>query len=254
MEIEILRHYKSNYKILIIDDNHKDIDSLVSILHNLESKLEVTFDITTSDDINSMLNYCSNYSLIFLDIILEQNSVTNGINYSEYITSLNPQTHIVYITNYKNLLFDSYFGKAFGYLEKPFTQPKVTDMLNRLFSTQKNGNFYIKPGKRSDIIINSNKLIYIEAYDHKVDVFFLDDKQIMQSKTFYSSLKTWKEILLLSYYISVGNKYIVNLRYIEKMDKQYIYLYNNQKINIPRGLFDEINIAWQEYIALGSII
>lgn len=70
------------------------------------------------------------------------------------------------------------------------------------------------------VVINSDDLIYIQAYGNYSKLFLTDDKTILIKR----HLKTFENFLSQDYFIRIHNKYITNKSFVKAFNKKEMRL------------------------------
>ncbi len=95
--------------------------------------------------------------------------------------------------------------------------------------------------------INYNEIYYIESMGHYVTIHLENEKLIWKN-----NLKDVYIILGKNGFISVHRSYLVNLRHIEEISKEYCILSNKEEIPISRNSYKTVNTAFIDYYKVGG--
>lgn len=226
---------------LIIDDNPDFISQAKNeIAHWCRSKdCLVSFCKDNYIAYNESLN---NIDIIFLDIDLQTSQ--NGISIAHKLRQASYTGIIVFITSFKEYVFDAYKVDALDYLVKPLSQKKLDFCLTRAYVNGQKKYFIYR--KRDEISqIRNDKILYFQSNGHKSEAILESGKIIsipMSFKSLESNLSEcfarchrtiWvninkisslnnKEILL-----STGEHLPVGAIYIESLKLQYMNWYSS---------------------------
>lgn len=207
------------YQICIVDDEDNSLNQLKEILLKFFKEKSLSIDIFCFDNpINFLDNFVSNkYDLIFLDISMPQ---INGIDVGKKIREKDISTTIVFTTSLIQYALSGYEVNAFDYLLKPINYSSLALTLQRWLKLQNNNDNSITiKYKNSFIKLDIISILYIEVIDHKLIIHTKNEDYALRD-----SLDNYIE-KLKNYNFSLCNRcYLVNLRYVTKIDDGIAYL------------------------------
>lgn len=189
---------------------------------------------TFSDPIEAMsfLNSTS-VDVIFLDIHLPKLS---GI---AFLKSITHPPKVILTTAFPDYALESYDLDVVDYLLKPFSFQRFVKAVSKLSfkdrETKETSNsnevsaksLFLKSGHEY-IKIDIDQISHINSDADYTDVYYADKKFISSE-----SLKYWEDILKKHGFIRVHKSHIVNLKMVEKIAKNQIYLIT--KVQVPIG-------------------
>jgi two-component system LytT family response regulator len=173
--------------------------------------------------------------LIFLDIQMP------GINGIEFARSIPKETFVIFTTAYSEYATDSYEVDAVDYLIKPVKLERFqkavekTHTYSKLFKADYTNNnieqvaddfFFVKADRRI-FKVYFNNIFFIQGLKDYVVMHSESQKLItaMNIKTIYDQLP--KDM-----FVRVSKSYIINVRHIDSMDNNTVYIGTNE---IPIG-------------------
>ncbi len=227
----------TTYKIAICDDNDSDskyIADLVS-LWATQQNISVKTDIFPSAE-SFLFRYTEqkDYDILLLDIEMGQ---MDGVTMAKSIRKENETVQIIFITGYSDYISEGYEVSALHYLMKPVKQDKLFEVLNRAV----------------DKIAKNERILYLDISGEMVcvpfhEIRYLEVRQnyvTLHGKQDYTVKKTLSEFeeTLDERFFRAGRSYIINLSYIQKVTRTDVYLTDNTKIPLSRGLYDTLNRA-----------
>lgn len=173
------------------------------------------------------LNYLKDnqVELLFLDIKMPDIS---GI---DFFASLTIKPYVIFTTAYSEHAVTGFELEAVDYLLKPFSFPrflracnKVSDLICLRKQESKADHIFIKDS--FDVVrIDFIAILYLEASGNYIR-YVLKDREILTRMTIREAM----ELLPKIQFIQVHRSFIVNLSYIDKMEKHQIRIDN---ISIP---------------------
>lgn len=156
--------------------------------------------------------------VIFLDINMPE---LDGMSLGKILTKLNPNIKIIFITAYRDYAAEAFEIKAFDYLLKPYSEKRITEVLNNLTMIKDNS-----PTKEVEkinkvtvfldekmVVLSLDEIYYIEVSEKESLVY-------TQNEIYTSKLKIskWEEILPKNKFYRTHRAYIVNLDKIKEVE------------------------------------
>lgn len=188
-----------------------------------------------------------NPNVFFLDIDL--NSDLNGLDLASIVHEKYEDAYIVFISQYANLVFQSFKMRPFDFLPKPISKKDLSNVLleidqhySKNFCTEKPGFLNIKIGSKLYQIPKTD-IIFIEKSGNKCVIH--SSSKIVYC---YQSLESFYEKLENMDFIRCHKSFIVNKNYIQSVNltDMEIILTNNQKCYVggkfKKHLINELNI------------
>ena len=156
--------------------------------------------------------------VVFLDINMPE---LDGMSLGKILTKLNPNIKIIFITAYRDYAAEAFEIKAFDYLLKPYSEKRITEVLNNLTMIKDNS-----PTKEVEkinkvtvfldekmVVLSLDEIYYIEVSEKESLVY-------TQNEIYTSKLKIskWEEILPKNKFYRTHRAYIVNLDKIKEVE------------------------------------
>ena len=156
--------------------------------------------------------------VVFLDINMPE---LDGMSLGKILTKLNPNIKIIFITAYRDYAAEAFEIKAFDYLLKPYSEKRITEVLNNLTMIKDNS-----PTKEVEkinkvtvfldekmVVLSLDEIYYIEVSEKESLVY-------TQNEIYTSKLKIskWGEILPKNKFYRTHRAYIVNLDKIKEVE------------------------------------
>ncbi|EUJ29131.1 response regulator [Listeria floridensis FSL S10-1187] len=217
-------------KIAIVEDNLRHQETLLRYLkaYASEQQLELSIDCY-NDGIEIVNQYKSNYDVIYLDVEMD---VMNGMEAAERIRKMDDAVLLVFITNYVQWAIAGYSVGATDFLLKPLTYFNFLEHFKKVmkkFSVQSDKALAVKIGSGIRKIL-LNDLLYIESEGH-----YLHFHLITETFSILESMKNMEARLKEDGFFRSHNYYLVNLKYVESIDKNWLKIKGEQlQISRPR--------------------
>lgn len=217
--------------IAIVEDNKQAQDNLVRFINKCAAELNLVVQITLFDDgLDFVDQFDSIYDIIYFDVEMKY---MDGMTAAKKIRKKDSEVFIVFVTNHAQVAIQGYSVEATDFLLKPlayFTFEEHFKKITKKFTSKKkvDSSIVLKISgtmKR----INQNVIKYIQSQGHYIDFITLDDEY-----TIIDTMKNTESRLDNQAFFRCSNSVIVNLNYIEKVDKNTIFI-DDEQIQISRS-------------------
>lgn len=221
-------------KIAICDDDNDQLNAMKTMLTEWDSHVIIS-------EYNSAEQFLFGYTddpcdLLLLDIEM---SDMNGMELARQLRAKGDMLPIIFITGYSEFMQDGYDVEALHYLLKPVDKDKLFAVLDRYASRRRTDSRVIFQSGGESVCLNSDDIVYIEAFGKKTQLLLKDGKEILLTCGLNATAQE-----LGNEFISCHRSYIVNLGYIHSISKTEITLDNGRKIPLSRRLYDSVNKAF----------
>ena len=230
--------------IAVCDDEEFYRDEIKTLLAAYENETGYQFTVREWESALSMVDEMSSdskkYDLAFLDIEMPDLS---GIDAAARLRSIGSDTVICFVTAHKGYAYDAYGVDAVGYIAKPI---KYTDM-KKIMET---AEMYIAykcdrasaekryldiVSSRSNIIIDLNKVVYIEKRRNQCVFHCTDSEQIC-----YDSLRNIYSRLDHEQFLYTHQGYIANFPYIKEVLRDHVCFGSGMEAPLSRRHYESI--------------
>ena len=214
-------------KILIYEDNKKDLENLLYCLENFFNEKDIKYETKICNKSSELYAYALDYDLAFLDV---EGPDENGIDIGIQIHQINSDIKIIYTTNFSKYALEGYKASAKRYFIKPIRQ----EMFNLELENVINGYLLNNAGFFDDTICSGKiyikDIMYVEFIGRKSCLHFSSGKVI---ETPYP-LKYWKDKLEPYFFAQSFKSILVNSRYVKNKKKINVILINGKEIPLSR--------------------
>lgn len=234
-------------RIAVIDDEKEMLDEICSLIQKTiipGNDVEIC-PFVSAEELMEEINQGTIYNILFSDIELDG---INGMELGRKIAEKYPRTYLVFITSFSEFAAESYLIDAYQYVLKQDMEQRIPDIVNQLVQKiRKVTKTYILVGTETNKQrICCEDIIYIsKSKSAKYVEYFTVNGQYRERIT----LNQVMEKLQGKEFIVVERGYIVNMKYIVRMEENIIYLENNAKVAVSRARFakvkQEINSYWR---------
>jgi len=223
----------ANLNILIIEDELLIAEMLKELLIELGYNIiDIAKDYATA--VKSLEKY-PEINFAFIDINL--NSDKNGLDVADSINLNFKEIPFIFLTSYSDskTVQDAVAKKPQSYLVKPFTKSDLFIVLE-IFKSKDiivNRSVDIKDGQQN-IKISHDAILWIKSEN-----IYLEIKTKQKTFIIRNSLDRFLEKMNDSNFIKVHRSYIVNLKQINSINKQCVFI-SDQKIPISRSHYEKL--------------
>jgi len=219
---------KSNqYNALVVDDERLARKELKNML----SEFDCIKSIHEAEDVPSAINMIEKVdpNLIFLDIQMPGDSGFDLLNKIDY------KGKVIFATAFDEYALRAFEVNALDYLLKPVTHDRLKKAIERLetdlpkessleFNLKFDDRLFLTIGTKL-IFIKVSSIIAIESDGDYTRIITTDNKNGLVSK----SMKEWESRLPRNYFCRIHRTTIINLEFVEKVEKWFNYSY---KVNL----------------------
>lgn len=239
-------------RIAICDDEVCFISKLQNYLWEYFSEKEILYNADVFESGIQLLELgerLCEIDIIFLDINMKD---LNGIETAKQIRNFTQETFIVFVTGYITYSPEGYKVNAIRYILKDIENFKVAfvECLNTIQDKIKDKQFEqiieFSEGKKKIIL---NNIVYIESDLHKLYFHIWNNKEVRY--TMYGRLDTLEEKIQLSGFCRIHKSYLVNLRYVEDLQRYHIILNNGHELSVAKQRYKEVE---NKYISFKGAI
>jgi DNA-binding LytR/AlgR family response regulator len=231
-------------RICIVEDEQDQAQILMDYIKKYGNAANEQFSITyLTDGIDLVDDYNGQFDIILLDIQMKH---LDGMVAAEKIRELDQDVTIIFITSTVRYAVQGYAVDALGYVLKPvpYTQfEKIFDKaIERVKARQK--HVYIKVSvDDKQMKIDCDNIYYIESQRNNVIIHCADADYVT-----LGPLKRFDEMLETHGFSKCHNAYIVNLTFVEAVQKEEVILVNGLTLPISRARKKEFMAALTEDI------
>ena len=203
-------------RIAVCDDSSLDRELFVALLHHYFVNKPISKEIIQYENGVDLLHDVEDdmwFDIVFLDIYMND---LLGIDVAHKLRSLGYRGHIIFLTATADFAVDSYEVEALGYLLKPQSFEKLSQVMDRAIRTMTTNTYLVK--NHSKIIrVPYHEILYAESMNSKCIMHCCND----QSYVIYKRLTTIEHELNDKRFLRCHQSYLVNMDYIHQVDSQF---------------------------------
>lgn len=204
--------------VAILDDDMVFVNRLKELLERWSDKESQELVIEGFARAEDLVSGEKIYDLVFMDIILPKN---NGIELYEKLKQEGRLRDVIYMSAYDRNVFQVFGSRPIAYIRKAFIENDLKKAMDLYQIYERNNKVFIRDGKKIHAFY-PNEIMYLQSNKHYIE-FYMEDgrKDMLRGK-----MNDMEEVLKDYGYIRVHASYLINIKYIRCIEKNYIQLYN----------------------------
>ena len=221
-----------NLSITIIEDQEKEKHELINALNSWSQRKNVSLNLEYFiDGENYFASHTTDDSILYiLDIQLHK---MDGIEIAKRMRARGFNRTILFLTSFREYVFDGYDVRALNYLLKPVSQETLDKCLDDVYQQILGNTFVYRDGN------NCIQIPYADIINLTTNKHYMD---ITTTTGIYSCRMSLGNILsvLPRDFVQCHRSYIVNMRHIRKLAATTITLSNKTTLQIGRNYLDSV--------------
>lgn len=239
-------------KIAICDDTELDLQNLNKLIQDYSKQYNVPITVDLYTDPTILLNHVillneTEYSIFFLDIIMDKNGIDVAAQFRKIMTDV----PIVFTTSSKEFAIDAFKVKAYDYLLKPVTKRDLFATLDELIKTIKTtfkSTFNIKLDDLSYTTININEIAYIEQRDRRL-VYHMSNGDTYITTSIRGKFLDEIPFEISAYnFINCHSSFVVNMNKIKSISDYSFIMKNGDNIPISKRILKQVRETYAKYL------
>lgn len=224
-------------KICIVEDEEVWRNKIQEIIEKYCIDKNILFQIHLYSNGNDFFKN-ADADLVFLDIELAEGE--NGFEIAQKLTDAGKQCKICFLTSHTELARWGYRVNAFRYIDKKHLE-EIIEALDAFVKTKiQERSICCKDISGIYRNITLNTLLLVETSGRKLRYLMVDGNDFLSE----GSISEMSQSLEQFGFFQIQRSYIVNMKYIEKVDSRKITLYNGLEITIGRTHSNEFKKAF----------
>ena len=230
-------------RVLVCDDDKKFVQDMVERLKELTADRPICITgCSTPEKLTDQ--FLSDFQIMFLDIDMGN---YNGLEIARRVRKLHLDTVLIFVTHYMEYSPEGYEVKAFRYLLKANIEEKLPRYLNEAIrEAQSHADRLLFAVNGQPCAIKYDDILYLESSKRLIYLHLIDEQK--ENKCFYAVMAELEEQLALAGFLRVHKSYLVNMRYIEKLNYNGVVLVNKEELPISQKRYSEIkalHLQWR---------
>lgn len=238
-------------RIVIVDDDTFFLEKIKELLAPIMTSANLKYAVDTFSSGEAMLESKMIYDLLLLDIDMPSIS---GFDIVKYINDREKEYDykaVIYISNYENLVFESFKYSPLRFVRKNMLETDFTEAIQAFLTKYTNENeFFIFTDKETniDIKVNLMDIAYFESYGHDISLFDRYGTKYCIKRNSNITLNSLDEAYSSKGFIRSHKSYLVNYRHIYKIQENKIYFGDWGIALITLRNVREFKLKYQSYV------
>lgn len=213
--------------IAVVDDEPIFREAISEIIIEKMQCLEIPYEIHKLSNAKSLISLveATPISLIFLDIDMPE---LNGLEAGEYLFNKKHNREIVYVSGFDNYVFDALKYYPFNFVRKSHMQYEIPNTIENFIGIYNTDTTFINiRSEYKSLRVLVKDILYISKMGRKTSITKSNDEPIYT----WESMATIEKSCLHLGFSRISKDRIVNLKYVESIEKGRIIL--NNGITLP---------------------
>lgn len=229
------------FKIVLIEDSLHDQKAARSCFEEWSHSSQVPVLLlcyNSADDFFDHKEEWKDCHCIFLDIDLPSK---NGIEIAKSLRTSGIMTDFVFLTAFREYVFDGYSVAAVDYLLKPLTLTTLGSCMQRILDRYQSGFYTFRSGNEI-IQIPYSDILYFSSAQHYTDII-TSDQIYHQRKTISAILSTLPEE-----FIQIHRTVVINLHKVYSVAGFVVVMENDQQLPVSKSFSKHLNEEFMRHM------
>jgi DNA-binding LytR/AlgR family response regulator len=230
-------------KVIVIENNREEMKHIIQVLQIWAASQGVGLLISTyisgeelfADELAGILEV----ELFILDIQLDG---MNGMEIAKILREKKYDGNIVFLTAFREYVFEGYQVHALNYLMKPVSAEQLTSTLTELLRITASEN-YVFSIHNTKMQIPYREISAFSVNRHYIDITTINGETYGQSANLRDILP-----ILPKEFIQCHRSYIVNMTHIQALSRTTICLTNKLRVPIGRSYLEKTRTDFSDYL------
>ena len=237
----------------VCDDDQVVCEAIYSQVKSFFFLNGIDSDGSTFYTPNKLLNEFNNkpYNLLFLDIDMPG---FDGISTAKKIGESGLHPVIIFVSNLENRVFETFSVQPFSFIRKAHFKEDFQQTMQNYIETYISQEMSLTIETNSQFKIQKlqiNNIVFVESFKNIQRIHLNDKPEPLDVRITMNSI----EQELKKYdFVRVHKGYLVNMRYIKKIEKNEIELSDGNKAYISRGKANDTKEAFAHYLRKTSSV
>ena len=219
--------------IAVCDDEVIECCSMARKIKEIMEEMKIPCIIRQFQSGGEMLQALESFDIVFLDIIMQD---LDGMKTAQIFREKASDKILIFVSSSREYVFEAYDVEAFQYLLKPVDGRKLRRVLQKAVQkTEKcSQEFIIISSERQKKKLFLDDIYYFEIIGRMVDVHGAEG-----IFTYYEQIGELENKLRDKGFFRCHKSYLINLKYVDRYNRQEVILENGEKIVIAKRRYEE---------------
>lgn len=234
-------------QLAVCDDNIDELSNMVQLINLYRTSRNFSCEyavFANGFELVSTLEKGKRFDIYCLDIVMPG---FMGIDVAKEIRGFDKTAPILFFTSSPEFALESYSVKAINYVLKPISKEKLfitfDEVLEQIKAVKDENAIVVKNKEGIQRILISN-LVFAEVISRNV-LYHLRSGKVIECAEPFSS--TCDKLMNYGCFIKPHRSYIVNIQYVDTIEKHQITLQTLSSIPVAQGKVKEIKQQYLNY-------
>lgn len=231
------------FRIAICDESQMSTDELAAQLKVLAEELSWEITVDAYHGFRALLRAIEeqSYQLLYLATVC---GGADGIEFARNLRAAGCTAEIVFCAEDPDAALEAYSAFPVGYIVKPFAKKKLRDSFRYVAEKyRQKPRIVLKGPEGGKISVGIEDILYIEVFRTELDVHSKNDVYVGNG----SLVDTYGMLSPRQFYRS-HRSFIVNLRYVTRIDRYQFTMVNGDKVAIAKNRYAEAKAAYRAFV------
>ena len=219
--------------IAVCDDEVIECCNMAKRIKEIMEEIKMPCIIRQFQSGGELLQTLESFDVVFLDIIMRE---LDGMKTAQIFRERASDKILIFVSSSKEYVFEAYDVEAFQYLLKPVDDRKLKSVLQKavLKTESRLQEFIIVSRERQKKKLFLDDIYYFEIKGRMVDAH--GPEGIF---TYYEQMGKLENKLQDKGFFRCHKSYLVNLKYVDRYNRQEVILENGEKIVIAKRRYEQ---------------
>ncbi len=219
--------------IAVCDDEVIECCNMARKIKDILEEMKIPCIIRQFRSGGELLQALESFDIVFLDIIMQD---MDGMKTAQIFREKASDKILVFVSSSREYVFEAYDVEAFQYLLKPVDDRKLKSVLQKavLKTESRSQEFIIVSRERQKQKLFLDDIYYFEIKGRVVNVHGAEG-----TFTYYEQMGELENKLRDKGFFRCHKSYLINLKYVDRYNRQEVILENGEKIVIAKRRYDE---------------
>ncbi len=227
--------------VAVVDDDREELQELAGYVKDYFDRADESYVIHQFNDGVEFIRSREMYNIVFMDIRMGE---LDGLDAARFMRIVNKEAQLIFVTHMAQLAIKGYEVDALDFIVKPVDQiaiDRVLDKAMKKIDKSMEASFALKTSD-GIVSVSSSDIYYVEVYDH--DLIYHTTQGNYKVR---GTLSDVKEKLDDRHFIQCSRSYLVNMRHIKSVHKDYVEV-NGEQIQLSQSHRREIEQRFINYL------
>lgn len=202
--------------IAIVDDTAQDSERLKAQVELSLNKAKESYRIHVFDESVDFIRSQESYDIAFLDIHMDK---INGLEAAHFVRKISKEIVLIFVTQMAQMAIRGYEVDAMDFIIKPSEQASIDRVLGKALKRIESqaGSFLVLKTARDTISISTNKIYYVEVYDHDLIYHTEEGEHRLRGQ-----LNQVRKQVDERQFVLASRSHLVNLRHISSVHHDHL--------------------------------